>query len=181
MGAWSTYIETVRYQPAPENAEEHDKIVVSKQTKLIFEMMKCVGFKLSETDIQTSAYAAERPRGRVRVESVGESSDCDLRYAHGLALEVRVALFVVGYDLKTKKDEKRDYKPIEDALEELDSCHTQESVWYVERDGTAAQLRDHLKTVIEERDWLMVVKFTAKPSWTKAKSGTKAWLDKRFS
>jgi len=59
MAAWHSYIESVRYTPTPENQEEHQKIIFSRQTKLIFETMKTIGFKLSETDIQTSAYAAD--------------------------------------------------------------------------------------------------------------------------
>lgn len=59
MAAWNSYIEAVRYIPSPENRSGHDKIMSAKQTKLIFEMMKAIGFKLSETDIQTSAYAAD--------------------------------------------------------------------------------------------------------------------------
>jgi hypothetical protein len=89
-------------------------------------------------------------------------------------------LFVVGYDLKAEKGEKRDYGPIEEALGELDSCHTQDSVWYVDRAGTAQQLLDHLKATFEKRDLLMVVEFSKEPAWTKAKGGTKAWLDARF-
>ena len=88
--------------------------------------------------------------------------------------------FLVGYDLKTNQGEKRDYNPIEEALEDLDSCHTQDSVWYVEHTGTARQLYDLLKTKVEDRDRLMVVEFSKKPSWQKALPGTNAWLDNRF-
>lgn len=59
MSAWRSYIEQVRYTPSPENKAEHSKIVAAKQTTLIFEMLRMMGFKLSETDIQTSAYAAD--------------------------------------------------------------------------------------------------------------------------
>ncbi|GAO38353.1 hypothetical protein SCH01S_14_00170 [Sphingomonas changbaiensis NBRC 104936] len=59
MSAWQSYIEQVRFTPTEDNKQEHQKLVFSKQTKLIFEVMRANGFKLSETDIQTSAYAAE--------------------------------------------------------------------------------------------------------------------------
>ncbi|WP_297842533.1 hypothetical protein [Pseudomonas sp.] len=91
-----------------------------------------------------------------------------------------MALFVVGYDLKTEKGQKRDYGPIEEALEALDSCHTQASVWYVDRDGTADDLFAHLKPSLEGIDPLMVVEFDKKPSWRLGKPGTKAWLDAKF-
>jgi hypothetical protein len=58
MAAWNVYIETIMFQPSTENAAAHDKKIITKQTKLIFEIMKCLGYNLSETDIQTSAYAA---------------------------------------------------------------------------------------------------------------------------
>jgi len=91
-----------------------------------------------------------------------------------------MALFVVGYDLKTDRGEHRDYEPIETALGELDSCHTQDSVWYVDYNGTAKQLFDHLKPKVEDRDRLMVIEFSKKPAWQKGLPGTKAWITERF-
>ncbi|MBN8807797.1 MAG: hypothetical protein J0I47_06130 [Sphingomonas sp.] len=59
MAAWHDYIEHVRFKPSEENKEAHEKLHGAKQTKLIFEAMKEAGFKLAETDIQTSGYAAD--------------------------------------------------------------------------------------------------------------------------
>lgn len=59
MAAWQAYIDTVRYTPAPENEGTHLGITVAKQTTLIFEIMKTLGFNLSESDIQTSAYVSK--------------------------------------------------------------------------------------------------------------------------
>jgi hypothetical protein len=58
MAAHRSYIETITYDPAPENVDAHHKQVLAKQTKLLFEMAKHLGYDLPETDIQTSAYAA---------------------------------------------------------------------------------------------------------------------------
>ncbi|MXP43709.1 DUF6680 family protein [Allopontixanthobacter sediminis] len=58
MAAHQGYIETITYQATPENVVAHEKQMISKQTKLIFEMAKHLGYDLSETDIQTTAYAA---------------------------------------------------------------------------------------------------------------------------
>lgn len=58
MNAWKTYIDAVRFTPTEQNAEAHYADVRIKQTKLIFEIMQDLGFELSETDIQNSAYAA---------------------------------------------------------------------------------------------------------------------------
>ena len=59
MAAHQTYIEAIRYQVAAENVEAHFRQVLSYQTKLIFEMSKHLGYDLPETDIQTTAYAAD--------------------------------------------------------------------------------------------------------------------------
>ena len=58
MAAWHAYIESIRYQPSPENVDESLKQAVSKQTKLIFEIMRFLGYRISESDIQATAYAA---------------------------------------------------------------------------------------------------------------------------
>ena len=58
MDAWRDYIRHVRITPTPEGAETHHQDTMAKQTTLIFEMMCEIGFKLKETDIQTSAYAS---------------------------------------------------------------------------------------------------------------------------
>ena len=58
MAAWSTYIETIKFQPTEENVANHEKKIVTKQTKLIFEIMNSLGYNLPETDIETTPYAA---------------------------------------------------------------------------------------------------------------------------
>ena len=58
MAAWHTYIDSVRYKASEENAAALYEDVRAKQTKLIYEMMRSLGYSLAETDIQNSAYAA---------------------------------------------------------------------------------------------------------------------------
>jgi hypothetical protein len=58
MAAHKEYIEQITFQPTPENLEFHNKGVMAKQTSLIFEMAKVLGYDLPETYIQTTAYAA---------------------------------------------------------------------------------------------------------------------------
>jgi hypothetical protein len=91
-----------------------------------------------------------------------------------------MAYFIVSYDLRENRGEERYYGDIEKALEKLDSCHTHDSVWYVERSGTAEQLYNHLKPKFEERDRLLVVEFSKKPARQKGKDGTTDWINKRF-
>jgi hypothetical protein len=64
MNAWSAYMDSVRYKPAPENKGASQQQVSAAQTKLIFEAMKAAGLKLSETDIQTEGYLSDGLVGR---------------------------------------------------------------------------------------------------------------------
>ena len=57
--AWHDYIGQVRYKPTEANRGEHDNMIAAKQTTLIYQIMRSLGFNLSETDIQTSAYVSE--------------------------------------------------------------------------------------------------------------------------
>ena len=59
MSTWKDYISHVRFRPSDENKNEHDRFTTAKQTTMIFQLMKNLGFHLSETEIQTSAYASE--------------------------------------------------------------------------------------------------------------------------
>ncbi len=59
MEAWRGYIEQVRYKPSEAKKNEHEQMMLAKQTTMIYQMLHSLGFKLSETDIQTSAYASE--------------------------------------------------------------------------------------------------------------------------
>jgi hypothetical protein len=59
MSAWKDYISHVRFKPSDENKSGHDTLTIAKQTTMIFQLMKNLGFNLSETEIQTSAYASE--------------------------------------------------------------------------------------------------------------------------
>jgi hypothetical protein len=59
MTAWNNYITTIKIRPAPEGVDAHQQDIITKQTKLIFQMTKSLEYKLDETDIQSTAYAAE--------------------------------------------------------------------------------------------------------------------------
>ena len=59
MSTWKDYISHVRVKPSDENKNGHDIFTIAKQTTMIFQLMKNLGFHLSETEIQTSAYASE--------------------------------------------------------------------------------------------------------------------------
>ncbi|MXP14008.1 hypothetical protein GRI44_04505 [Altererythrobacter confluentis] len=56
--AHEEYIRTILYKASKENAEAHNRDIIDKQTKLIFEIARKLGYSLKESDIQNAAYAA---------------------------------------------------------------------------------------------------------------------------
>ena len=59
MIAWQAYIDKIRTTPAQGTEEIHHRESLNKQTKLIFAMTQHLKYKLAETDIDISAYAAQ--------------------------------------------------------------------------------------------------------------------------
>ncbi|MBZ6380178.1 DUF6680 family protein [Sphingomonas sanguinis] len=59
MTAWEKYIEVVRYRASEDNVDSHHKDMTAKQTQLIFSISRHLGYKISETDIQSSAYVSQ--------------------------------------------------------------------------------------------------------------------------
>ena len=59
MTAWEKYIDVVRLKPTPENQVSQEILITNSQTALIYRIMKSLGFNLSETSIQSSAYVSE--------------------------------------------------------------------------------------------------------------------------
>jgi hypothetical protein len=58
MAAWKAYIDAVFHKPTSENIAKHKIDTEAKQTKLIFAIMRYLGYELAEIDIQTTPYAA---------------------------------------------------------------------------------------------------------------------------
>jgi tyrosine-protein phosphatase YwqE len=59
IAAWNAYIQIIRTAPAAGAEASHQKDVINRQTKLIFAMMQRLGYRLAESDIDISAYAAQ--------------------------------------------------------------------------------------------------------------------------
>lgn len=89
-----------------------------------------------------------------------------------------MAFYVVTYDLKKK--EESEYQSLWDELDSMDSVKTQKSVYFVSSARTQKQMLEVLKSHIHEDDFLLVVTFTQKPSYTKALKGTNAWIKRHF-
>jgi len=88
MDAYRAYIEAVRFQPSPDNQEAAVAQTVAKQTRLIFEVTKAMGFRIAETDLQTTAYAAD---GWIRREMVRIDSEKAMRdIASILAIQTKL-------------------------------------------------------------------------------------------
>lgn len=87
-----------------------------------------------------------------------------------------MALFVVSYDLIKLKD----YATLIQELERLGGHRPTLSTWFVSLNSTASEVRAHLAGFVDEDDQLIVVEFSEKPAFTKARSGTNDWIARHF-
>lgn len=76
-----------------------------------------------------------------------------------------MANFVVSYDLNGPKPS---HKEMDEHVAKVSSARGRilETVWYVAYSGTAAQLREHLRTILGKEDLLFVARATS-AAWTK--------------
>lgn len=87
-----------------------------------------------------------------------------------------MALFVVSYDLVKRKD----YQTLWDAFSELGGQKVLNSMYLIELNNTAQEVVDHFSQYIDDDDRIMAIEFSKKPKFTKALSGTNAWINKHF-
>lgn len=87
-----------------------------------------------------------------------------------------MALFCISYDLIKGKD----YEKLWDELDRLGGHKALESFYLIDLNNTASEVRDHLKGYVDSDDMLMVIEFSKKPAFIKAKPGTNDWLNKHF-
>ena len=85
-------------------------------------------------------------------------------------------LFVVSCDLGTTKD----YRALWGELENLEAFMVLNSVYLIDTDMTAVELRNDLDDFVDSGDCLFVVEFSKRPAAHRCKSGTKNWLNSRF-
>jgi len=76
-----------------------------------------------------------------------------------------MANYIVTYDLNGPRPS---HKEMDDFLEKLTAKRGRvlETVWWVDYQGTAAQLRDRLRTIVGPEDLLMVIEAKS-AAWTK--------------
>ena len=59
LAAHKEYIDAVRVQPNPDNTEAILRRSLAKQSHLVFEIARSMGFNIAESDIQIEGYAAD--------------------------------------------------------------------------------------------------------------------------
>lgn len=87
-----------------------------------------------------------------------------------------LALFVLTYDLVKNKD----YDKLITELERLEAAKIALSVWFLEVENTAGEVRDHLMGFIDDDDKLVVIEFEKKPRYSRGFKTGAAWIDARF-
>lgn len=87
-----------------------------------------------------------------------------------------MAYFSVTYQLNDDKD----YPKLWDEFKRLGAVKVQNSQYFVDLNNTTTEVKDHFARFVDDDDMLMVVKFTTRPTFTKAKAGTNDWLNSRF-
>lgn len=89
-----------------------------------------------------------------------------------------MAFFMISYDLRKKQE--FDYEPLWAEFKRLDSVKCLESVYLLSASNTAAEIKSHFKAFIHDDDLLVVVEFAKKPQYTRALTGTNAWIAAHF-
>lgn len=72
-----------------------------------------------------------------------------------------MSLYMISYDQHRDKD----YTPIWNQLRQWGAKRILESVWFAELNGTAAAVRDTLKTASRNEDSLIVVELKSGSGW----------------
>lgn len=86
-----------------------------------------------------------------------------------------MGLFAVSYDLIANKD----YARIQDEIERLGGVRVQLSYYLLNlTNEDPVGVKNHLARFVDSDDRLMVVKFTGRPAFTKALTGTNNWIDR---
>lgn len=88
-------------------------------------------------------------------------------------------VFLLSYDIA--EIDSDEYQPLWDHLEELGGVKTLLSEWYLDLDNTQEEVYDHfLPYINKDKDRLLVIEVTKRPSWNKGLKGTKAFIDTHF-
>lgn len=87
-----------------------------------------------------------------------------------------MSLFVITYDLR----KQRTYQKLYDELFNLKAFCVLESVFLIELESTALEVKEHFKSYIDDDDGLLVVEFDKRPAELMCNQGTINWLNNKF-
>jgi hypothetical protein len=84
-------------------------------------------------------------------------------------------LYAVSYDLHNK----RDYQPVWDGLREVGGKKLLESLWLIDVDDEAADVKDWMKMLLDGDDSVAVVELQSSADWAtyKAQQDGNEWLE----
>jgi len=89
-----------------------------------------------------------------------------------------MAVYLVSYDLKKPG---KDYQPLWTRLSEWKAIRILESVWIINWNTTAVQLRDDLRAKIDQNDCLAVLRLSNEGAWVNLQGNNgqtlKEWLE----
>ena len=83
-----------------------------------------------------------------------------------------MAVMLVTYDLLQPG---RDYKPVHDWLKKFTYCKGLESVWLLDTQWTASQVRDELKKLVDPNDRVFVCRLQG--NWASLRYSCGDWLN----
>lgn len=83
-----------------------------------------------------------------------------------------MAAFIIAYDLR---EQGQNYDCIIGKLEKLGAWHMQQSVWIVQSDSSAGDIRTHLAECLDANDHLFVGKLSA-GAWKGLPKDAGEWL-----
>ena len=82
-----------------------------------------------------------------------------------------MSVFVLTYDLKAPH---KDYNNLYEALKKYTYCHGVESVWLIDSQKSASEIRDDLNKHIDNNDVLFVAKLSG--NWASMRYSCAEWL-----
>lgn len=89
-------------------------------------------------------------------------------------------VFVITYDLKAPNDSESNYQRVFEAIKSYGYwCHIQKSVWLIQTEDSASEIRDFLKSSLHSTDILFVGRLSG--NWASFNLGTKRsdWLKQK--
>ncbi len=90
-----------------------------------------------------------------------------------------MATFIITYDTHLG----RNYQDLYDGMDENDGVRLAESVWGIELNNTAAEVRDWIRSLLDDDDTIVVIQVKPEPSWATRHTSKEAsaWIKDHLS